>query len=367
MHPRTVGGVSAVLLSVGLLFSAMSSLRAQAGTGPAAVAAPADAYYTADQAVRGKAQFNRNCAQCHTTAPGPISASDIAAGRGFAMGTARAVINLGGTFLRSKKYDGRVMYPNVYYVFNRLESMPPRGNDTIGTAIRTDITAFLLQVNGFPAGPSELPPDPQAMKAMPLDEAGFTRIFNGQDFSGMQFLLGPNCRPAPGCGKADPAPVYSIRDGVLVCNGKVHGYWYTEQKYLNFTLRFDYRYVPPPGWDGDEAIFSGQSGYHLFVTQHDVWPRAIEIQGRNYDVLSVIAVNSKMKSTDDVEARRRARKPLGAWNSVEIVSKNGEIRSSLNGVLLSVVSEHEFTVPGHIAFESQGTEIHWRNIRLRSE
>jgi hypothetical protein len=68
-----------------------------------------------------------------------------------------------------------------------------------------------------------------------------------------------------------------------------------------------------------------------------------------------------------VVGRRRARRPLGQWNSVEIASKNGEVRSSLNGVLLSVVSEHPFKEPGHIAFESQGTEIHWRNVRIRTE
>ncbi len=52
---------------------------------------------------------------------------------------------------------------------------------------------------------------------------------------------------------------------------------------------------------------------------------------------------------------------------MEIVSSNGEIKASLNGVLVSTVLEHEFTEPGHIAFESQGTEIQWRNIRIKVE
>ncbi len=354
----------AVLFVVGGTVSA--GLRAQqgaAGTEPSA-----DGFYTREQAIRGRAQFNRHCAYCHTAGGGPMSEDAIRSRRGFAIGDFRTTINLGGEFLLRRFYDGHRLYPTVYYLFNRLESMPSNDVASIGQGTRTDIAAFLLEANGFPPGPKELPINPQAMKAMPLDEPGFTPVFNGKDFTGLDFFLGPNCKPAPeGCGKTDPEPIFSVRDGVLVCSGRVHGYWYTEQQYLNFTLRFDFRYVPPPGWDGDDVIFGGQSGTHLFVTEHDIWPRAIEIQGRNYDALSVIAVSAQAEFTDDGEARRRARKPVGDWNSVEIISTNGEIRSSLNGVLISTVSEHEFTEPGHIAFESQGTEIQWRNVRIKPE
>lgn len=345
-----------------------SVLRAQTAPAPAPAAPGADGYYTVDQAIRGRFQFNRHCGYCHTDRPGAMSADSQKSHRGFEIGGGRQVMNLAGTYLRSKKYDGKVMYPSVYHVFNRVESMPANDVKSIGDGIRTDIVAYLLQANGFPPGPRELPATPEAMKAMPLDEPGFSSLFNGRDFSGMKFFLGPNCVPAPeGCGNGSPDGIYSVRDGVLVCTGRVHGYWYTEKRYLNFTLRFEYRYVPPPNWSEDDATFSGQSGYHLFVTEHGIWPKAIEIQGRHYDVLSPIGVGSRIKMTDDVEARRRARRPVGAWNTVEIVSRNGEVRSSLNGVLLSVVSEHPFKVPGHIAFESQGTEIQWRSVRIKEE
>ncbi|MBM3779817.1 MAG: DUF1080 domain-containing protein [Acidimicrobiia bacterium] len=329
----------------------------------------AEGYYTIDQAARGKFHFNRYCAYCHSATPGPMSEDAKQSNRGFVVGSGRSISPLGGNYLRGKRYAGRVMYPSVYYIYNRVESMPANDVDSIGPAIRTDIVAYLLEANGFPPGPRELPTSPERMKAMPLDEPGFSPLFNGRDFTGMEFFLGPNCVPQAegGCGKADPDPIYSVVDGVLVCNGRAHGYWYTAEKYLNFTLRFDYMYVPPKNWDGDDVIWSGQSGYHLFVTKHDIWPTAIEIQGRNYDVLAPIGVGSRIKYTDDVEARLRARRPLGQWNSVEIVSKGGEVRASLNGEALAIVSEHPFTEPGHIAFESQGTEIRWRNVRIREE
>src|SRR5205814_2007530 len=72
------------------------------------------------------------------------------------------------------------------------------------------------------------------------------------------------------------------------------------------------------------------------------------------------------KATVDGEARRRVRKRLGEWNSIEIVSKNGEVRGYLNGTLISTVP-HKFTEPGYIAFQMQGSPIYWRNIRIKPE
>ena len=95
-----------------------------------------------------------------------------------------------------------------------------------------------------------LPLDTGIMKTMKLpgSEAGFEMVFNGRDFSGVKFLLGPNCRPQPdGCGRTDPGSVISIDSGEIVTSGKVQGYWYTEQRYMDFTLRFDYRFRSPCG------------------------------------------------------------------------------------------------------------------------
>ena len=65
--------------------------------------------------------------------------------------------------------------------------------------------------------------------------------------------------------------------------------------------------------------------------------------------------------------QKRAIQPVGQWNSVEIVSKDGQVGSSLNGTLISIVSEHEFREPGYIGFQSEGAKIYWRNIRIREE
>ena len=57
------------------------------------------------------------------------------------------------------------------------------------------------------------------------------------------------------------------KNGMMVGACNVHGIWYTEQTYLNFTLRFDYKFVPPAGWDKtlDSDLYQGQGGYFIWL------------------------------------------------------------------------------------------------------
>src|SRR4029077_8454928 len=133
------------------------------------------------------------------------------------------------------------------------------------------------------------------------------------------------------------------------------------QKYLNFTLRAEYRYPRPPELETDED-FSGNSGYLLCNTKHGVWQKTIEIQGANRTVLNVFPIDSMAKFVVDNDARRRALKPVGEGNAFEIVSRNNTVRTYLNGAPISTITEHEFKEPGYIGFQSEGVELHWRNI-----
>ena len=193
-----------------------------------------------------------------------------------------------------------------------------------------------------------------------INEPGFEPVFNGEDFAGIKFVLGPRCKPAPfGCAKTEPGNVLWVENGTIACACHVHGYWYTEERYLDFTLRFDYRFERPPHWEGDDELFAGGSGYLLFAADVLVtgFPRSLEIEGRHWDLLDVYAIGGSAEWTGDVEARRRAMNPLGEWNAIEIVSRNGQVRNYLNGTLVSTVTEHNYTEPGHIAFQSQGARI----------
>jgi mono/diheme cytochrome c family protein len=337
-------------------------VTASAVPAPAPASTPvADGYYTREQADHGRVLFNTWCTPCH------VASSSVRiekTGRGFWLGTQRLAIGLGGRYAQK--------YPSVYHLFRRVrDSMPSFNADALGPASKVDIVAYLLQQSGFPAGPVELPLDVPLMKSMKLagaSEAGFERVFNGRDFAGLKFLIGPNCRPAPaGCGRTDPGNTFWVENGEIVTNGKIQGYMYTEKKYLNFTLRFDFKHVPPADRDREGDYFDGNSGYLLFVTEHRVWPKGIEIQGNHMSLMTALGMDTQVKAVNDEEAMRRAKKPAGQWQSAEIVSKDGQVRSYLNGTLVSTVTEHEFKAPGHIGFQSEGAELHWRNIRIKEE
>ncbi len=319
-----------------------------------------DAYYTETQARRGKAAFNRNCAFCHTVDPRTSTPADL---------LQALPSTFGGHFLE-RVVNGKRVYPNVLFLYSKLLSMPAFNTRAITEQQRVDIAAYILQANDYPAGPSEIPVDPDAMRGMNLNEAGFERLFNGRDFTGWNFNLGANCREAPqGCGKTAPGDVVRVEDGAIVCECHIHGIFYTDKKYRDFTLRFDYKFEKP--WelaaDDDEELFSGGAGYLIYS---DIgapgYPRSIEVEGRHRDIGDYFAIGGPGKIGEVAhDTIRRVMRPLGQWNSLEIRTKGPTVVTVLNGAEISRVDAHDYTAPGNIAFQVQGRKMAWRNIRIR--
>ena len=363
MRPRVYG----LLRLRGLLWPAIGVI---AWTASALVGAQtperspkrAEAFYTDEQAIRGKYAFNRNCLFCHQMDPRLSTPDDLVQPlpRSFA-----------GHFIE-RVVDGKVVYPSVFYLYSKLESMPAFDTNAISPQTRADITAYILQANGLPSGKDVLRADPDAMRMMMLNEPGFERVFNGKDFSGIKFVLGPNCLPQPeGCARTDPAGVVWVEKSTIACACNVHGIWYGEKKYLNFTLRFDFKFERPADWsdDADDTLFSGGSGYLIFMGEpaQGGYPRSIELEGRFRDLLSVFAIGGQAKYDYQPDLMRRAVKPLGQWNSIEIVARNNTVTAAVNGVVTTRISEHNYTQPGYIAFQTQGAKMYWRNIRIKPE
>jgi mono/diheme cytochrome c family protein len=324
----------------------------------------AGGFYTEEQAERGKGYFRGACSMCHAADHTQTDKRDLIAppGRGFVAGPVHIQINL-----ESDESFGR--WRNVGSLFNKIRtSMPLNDGGALSPESYAGMAAYLLRENGLPAGKEELKPDPETLMGYTIPEKGFTTLFNGRDFTGWGFLLGSNCTPRPeGCGQTEPGTTFKVEKGMIVCSGTPIGYMYpVNRKYLNFTLRLEYRFPPYPGMENSDQFY-GNSGYLLFMKEHRVFPEMIEIQGMNLEILDVRPSKKSTIFTVDTEARKRAVHPVGEWNTVEIVSKDGQVRSYLNGVLVSTVSHHEYTEPGYIGFQSEGAKIYWRNISLKEE
>jgi len=184
---------------------------------------------------------------------------------------------------------------------------------------------------------------------------GFTKLFNGRDFTGWKFELG----------KADPEKTFSVKDGVIVATGRPNGYLYSAKSFKNYVLRYDWKYARPDNLT-DDTKFSGNSGLLVHIQEpHKVWPKCLEVQGMNRDHGMLINVSGAKGGPFkfDREALTKARRPVGQWNTTEVIVDNGEVVAKVNGVEVSS-GKTELT-EGPIGFQSEGAEIHFRNILIK--
>ncbi len=174
----------------------------------------------------------------------------------------------------------------------------------------------------------------------PEKEEGFVPLFNGKDLTGFVPFL-------PG---GDPAKTWRVENGVLICTGRPNGYLRTEREFGNFILRFEYRMMEP-----------GNSGVFLMNLPDRIWPYGIEFQLLYTEVGRIFGVaGAKVNATPVLQRPSRLRE----WNTYEIVHYNGFVATCLNGHVVAVGANAE-PRKGHLIFQSEGAEIHFRNIRLR--
>ncbi|HYG21542.1 MAG TPA: DUF1080 domain-containing protein [Verrucomicrobiae bacterium] len=189
----------------------------------------------------------------------------------------------------------------------------------------------------------------------PQKPAGKTELFNGKDYSGWTFAFRTN---------ADPKGTWGITNGVLHCNGQPYGYIRTETPYRDYKLTVEWRFVKV-------APRADNTGILLHVQAPDqVWPRAIECQGQSRHHGDLILMgNTTCKVNDENKTGRVAmkgepnEKPVGQWNSYEIVCSGNTLKASVNGKLLNEVTDCSVT-SGFIAIQSEGSEFEVRKVTI---
>lgn len=321
-----------------------------------------EALYTAAQAERGRQAFNRNCGLCHSTTDAKLTQQQV--------NEAPLPSSFATPFL-GRVYHGKLLYPTVYHLYTKLQSMPAFGNESITNNVRADIIAHILERNGFAPGKAELKPDIEMMKQMMLNEPGFEHVFNGKDFSNIKFVLGTRCGPEEGgCARTEPEDTLTVMPGgIMYCKCDLHGYWYySAKKLLNFTARFQHKFVKPEGWEGDGDLYMGGGGWLLFIQSENMrgFGKSIEVEGRVRDMADIFFLGGgKGKFTYDNAAKTSVVKPFD-WNDIEIVSKGGQVKTYVNGVLSSTITEHDYPA-GFFGMQVEGSPTEWRNIRIRPE
>jgi hypothetical protein len=187
------------------------------------------------------------------------------------------------------------------------------------------------------------------------DDKGFKNLFNGKDLTGWKTL--PE--------KAEK--VFSVEGDYIKVSGKPAGYFYTAKSYQNYVLRFDWRFKRPDNLD-DEKKFGGNSGLLVHITgAHKVWPTSLEVQGANSSHGSFIPIGGKAVGLTDAKYNQalvhKVRKPVGEWNTTEVTINNGDVIVKVNG---AQVNSGKFTLTeGPFGFQSEGSELHFKNIKIK--
>jgi len=201
-----------------------------------------------------------------------------------------------------------------------------------------------------------------AVRDLATAPKGEIALFNGKDLTGwMPFV------PGAAEAKMQPADVWSVVDEkgekVLICKGQPVGYLRTQAAHKNFILKLQWRF--PEGKDpGNSGVLLRQVG------EDKVWPKSVEAQlqsgsaGDFWNIEEFTMTTDPLRTTGrNTKKTHHAERPLGEWNEYEIIVDKGLVAVKVNGEEVNRATGVE-EIAGHIALQSEGAEIHFKNIRL---
>ena len=190
-------------------------------------------------------------------------------------------------------------------------------------------------------------------------------LFNGKDLAGWQQVL------------ADPAvkmsQVWSVENGILVCQGTPLGFLYRGPAVTNFRLIVEYRWAPGSE-PGNSGIFS-RIGEPLKALPHTV-----EVQLKHGDAGDVMGLQGKPiaggqprffdvkahPAAGDIAGIKKmldAENPPGQWNRVEILAQGPRYQVWINGKLVNEADGVEVS-SGPVGVQSEGGVIQFRRVTL---
>ena len=172
---------------------------------------------------------------------------------------------------------------------------------------------------------------------------------------------------------------WSKRKNILVCTGKPIGVMRSEKQYENFILHIEWMHTEPGGnsgvfvWsDANPAEKSRlPNGVEVQMLELDwvkintkdgVEPPIAYVHGELFGVGGVKTIPDNPRGTRSKSIENRCR-GKGEWNYYDVICVDGVIKLSVNGKFVNGISQST-QKKGYICLESEGAEIHFRNIKI---
>lgn len=235
--------------------------------------------------------------------------------------------------------------------FDRSSPLPPRGPILLQTHGREIIwrNIFVREI-GVAEG--------NAILHERGNEAGFKSIFNSKDLTGW----------------TGAKEAVHIEDGAIVWNAKKGGTLYTEEKFSDYVVRFEFK-LPRGGNNGLAIRYPGQ-GDPAYVGMTE-----LQILDDNYEANTKQKIDLRQahgSAYGMVAAKRGYQRPLGEWNYQEVTVKGSTLRVELNGVPilntdLSKVTKYagnrqhpgKDRTTGYFGFAGHNDPVQFRNIEIK--
>ena len=188
-----------------------------------------------------------------------------------------------------------------------------------------------------------------------LNGEEFSPLFNGKNLSGW---INVNCAPE----------TWTVKDGMIVCTGIPTGVLRTDRQFENFILELEWRHLYK---DGNAGLFIHSDA---LTAPGQPFTRSIECQimdGNEGDMFAIHGAYLTPDNEDPFEKvgwmrsfpKESRMNPTGEWNHYRVVSRDGILTLAVNG---KIVTRGFYINPrkGYICLESEGSEVHFRNIRI---
>jgi len=189
--------------------------------------------------------------------------------------------------------------------------------------------------------------------------AGFKSLFNGND---LDHWIG---------NKKD----YLVENNTLVVRPEQggHGNLYTAEEYSDFNFRFEFKLTP--GANNGLGIHAPLEGDAAYVAKE---LQILDNTASIYANLKPYQYHGSVYGV--ITAKRGYLNPVGEWNSEEVIIQGDHIKIILNGTVILDGNIKEATKngtldkkdhpglkrsKGHIAFLGHGSELEFRNIRIK--